>query len=414
MIRPKGHGEADVAVPRRVATSGEILEQIRTGQAHTRSDLMALTGLSRSTLGDRLEALFAAGLLEENSATRSARGRPSRVLALNAHDRVVLAADIGEDHLRLVATDLRANLLAERTFAVAVHDGPDVSIRHIASGTEEILGEISKSVGDVLGLALAVPAPVDYANGRVSSPSVMTGWEGVDIGELVRQHVDVPVLVENDVNARGLGEYLAHWREYDQVLYVKSGTGIGSAILSGGQLFRGALGAAGDVGHIRLEPQTGPLCRCGAVGCVEAFAAGWALVRDLKAQGIEVEATQDVIASVRNNVPVAVHLVREAGRTLGRAIAYCVSLLNPSLVILGGSLSTVGGALMTGVRESVYQYSLPLATRDLVIATGKGGARTGAIGAAHLVIAEALAPERVDAQLSADGTHPAGRAPVTR
>lgn len=395
-----------MVVQRHAASAGSVLELIRTGEAVTRADLMAHTGLSRSTLSERLDVLFGAGLIEEGAGIRSGRGRPSRQLGLNARTKVVCAVDIGEDHLRLVMTDLSARLLAEVTYAVHVAEGPKLVIGHIARGLRSLLASAEKELSDVLGLALAVPAPVDFARGLVGSPSVMTGWEGVDTAAMVREELDVPVLVENDVNARGLGEYLAHWRQFDHVLYVKVGTGIGSAILTGGQLFRGALGAAGDVGHIRLEPQTGPLCRCGAIGCVEAFAAGWALARDLREEGIDVTTTTDVVASVQRNVPVATHLVREAGRTLGRAIAYCVSLLNPSLVVIGGSLSTVGGVLMTGVRESIYQYSLPLATRDLVIATAQGDNRTGAIGAAHLVLQEALSPDKIDATLS--GVHASG------
>lgn len=388
-----------MAAPRRVATAGDVLALIRSGEATTRAELMSTAGLSRSTLGERLDALFGAGLVAEGDVVRSARGRPSRQLTLNTADRFVLAADVGEHRIRLVVTDLLAAVVAEETMAVEVADGPAVAVEHIGRAAHRLLRQLGRTERDVLGLALAVPAPVDYAHGRIGSPSVMTGWDDVDIEALMRAAVDVPVLVENDVNALGLGEYLEHWRSYEHVLYVKAGTGIGSAILSRGQLFRGALGAAGDVGHIRLEPQTGPLCRCGAVGCVEAFAAGWALTRDLRERGEDVAATEDVVDAVQRGVPVAVHLVREAGRTLGRAIAYCVSLLNPNLVVVGGSLSSVGGALMTGVRESVYQYSLPLATRDLVITTARGGGRTGAVGAANLVIQESLDADRVDSAL---------------
>lgn len=148
------------------------------------------------------------------------------------------------------------------------------------------------------------------------------------------------------------------------------------------------------------------------MGCVEAFASGWALARDLREQGLDVADTADVIASVQQNVPVATHLVREAGKILGRAIAYCVSMLNPSHVVIGGSLSSVNGALMTGVRESVYQYSLPMATRDLVIATAKGDNRTGAMGAARLLVREVLPAERVDAAL--EGRHGAQGLQLTR
>jgi len=377
-------------------SAGEIFALISSGAVDTRASIARVTGLSRSTVSERLDALFDARLIREAADAQPTGGRPSKTLQVNEDGFLALAADVGEDHIRLVVTDLNAGILAESVTAIAVTEGPSVALEWIAAEARKLVTGLSRTVDDLLGLGLSVPAPVDFAHGEVVAPSVMTGWDGVDIQAEFRRLLDIPVLVENDVNARGLGEFLLAWRNYDQVFYVKAGTGIGSAILTGGSLFRGAQGAAGDVGHIRLEPQDGPLCRCGAIGCVEALGAGWAINRDLSGAGFAVESTRDSIELVRAGKPEAIHRIRESGRIIGRAIAYCVNLLNPSLVVVGGSLTEAGEHLLMGVRESVYQYSLPLATRELEVVRAQGDDRCGAVGAAHLVISRALEPDRVN------------------
>jgi predicted NBD/HSP70 family sugar kinase len=386
-----------MAVVTSTISVGEVLDLIASGAGQTRSSIARLTGLSRSTVTERLDALFDADLIREGVSTKPARGRPSKIITLNDDSRFVLAADIGEDHTRVVVTNLAGSILAERVGAMPVHDGAERTIGWIAGAGRQMLTDLDAGAGKLIGVALSVPAPVDFDRGEVTGPSIMTGWEGIALEPLVRRSLDVPVVVENDVNARGFGEYQAHWRDRDEIFYVKAGTGIGSAIISDGSIFRGANGAAGDIGHIRLEPESGPLCRCGSLGCVEAYAAGWSVVRDLAAAGFDVADTAAALALVRSGAPEAVRLVRQAGRALGRAIACGVSLLNPRLVVVSGSLAQVSEHLISGVRETVYQYSLPLATRELVVAVGRGDHHSGVLGAAHLAVRGALSPTRVNA-----------------
>ena len=378
---------------------GEVFDLIATGTAQTRSSIAEKTGMSRSSVTERLEALFDADLIRENAVLKPVRGRPTKLLTLNSTSRLVLAADVGEDHTRVVVTDLAGSIQAEKVGAIPVSAGAETTVAWILDTGLELIASIGEEPDKLIGAALAVPAPVDFDRGEVTGPSIMTSWERIQLEPLVQRVLEVPVIVENDVNARGFGEYQAHWRSYDEVLYVKAGTGIGSAIISDGSLFRGANGAAGDIGHIRLEPDTGPLCRCGSLGCVEAFASGWSIVRDLEAAGLKVADTAAAMALVASGSPQAIHLLRNAGRRLGQAVSYAVSLLNPKLVIVSGSLTQNNQHLLTGVRELVYQNALPLATRDLMVVAGRGDHHSGVTGAARLAISRALSPERVNAHL---------------
>jgi predicted NBD/HSP70 family sugar kinase len=374
---------------------------VASGRANTRAALVQATGLSRSTVSQRLDTLLDAQLLYETLGRMGSGGRPTKVLALNPEFGVVIAVDVGEDHARIAITDLRPHVLIERTAELRLTDGPERILGQIHDHALELLAELGCPTSSMLGIGLALPAPVDFARGQVVGFSVLSGWDGFDIPGWFAQHVEVVVLAENDVNLLALAEHRQAWPDADSLFFVKAGTGIGSGILTGGHLYRGSQGAAGDIGHMRLEGHGDPLCRCGNLGCVEALAAGWALVRDLKLAGFAVETAADVVTLATAGEPEAVQRLRTAGRMLGRAVAQATSLLNPAVIVLGGALSRSGDPLLAGVREMVYQRSLPLATRDLVIATTALAKDAGVLGAAHLVVENWLQPETIERLLVA-------------
>jgi predicted NBD/HSP70 family sugar kinase len=204
------------------------------------------------------------------------------------------------------------------------------------------------------------------------------------------------VLVDNDVNIMALGEQHAHLRDVTDLVFIKVGTGIGAGIISGGSLQRGAQGTAGDLGHVHVPRGADVTCRCGNLGCLEAIAAVPALARSIREAGVEVAADSDVVRLVRAGDPVAVKAVRQAGRDLGEVLATLVNLVNPSVIVIGGALAGAGESLIAGIREVVYQRSLPLATEHLHITTSRAGERAGVLGAAALAIGHALSPEAID------------------
>ena len=184
------------------------------------------------------------------------------------------------------------------------------------------------------------------------------------------------------------------------MLFVKVGTGVGAGIVANGALVRGADGAAGDLGHTFIDVADGqppPLCRCGNAGCVEAYAGGWAIVRDLAASGREVATVGEVLRLIQAGDAAARRRVRDAGRVLGASVASAVSLLNPAEVIIGGQLAAAGEDLLAGVREKVAARSLPLATQGLVIRTSHLGQLAGVVGLAAAV-AETVFQEGEQAQ----------------
>jgi glucokinase len=181
-------------------------------------------------------------------------------------------------------------------------------------------------------------------------------------------------------------------------------TGIGSGIISSGQLQRGADGTAGDLGHVRVARGADVVCRCGNVGCLEALASGAAVARSLAAQGVEAATGADVVELASHGSIAAVQALRQAGRDIGEVLATCVNLLNPSVIVIGGSVAAAGEHVMAGVREVVYHRSPPLATTNLRIGLSRAGERAAVMGASQLVSQHVLSPAGVEATLAAAST----------
>jgi predicted NBD/HSP70 family sugar kinase len=212
-----------------------------------------------------------------------------------------------------------------------------------------------------------------------------------------------PVVVDKDVNLMALGEHRGAWPEVTHLLFIKISTGIGTGLIMDSALQRGAQGAAGDLGHMfvgNIEPEHTEICRCGNTGCLEAYASGWAICRDLTAKGYKADNVRDVAELAQQGVRDAVELLQTAGRLIGESVAVAVSLLNPSLVVLGGELALCQGYVLAAVRETVYRRSLALATRNLQIVTSELGHDAGLMGAAQLVSDAVFSPAAVNSVLA--------------
>ena len=379
------------------ATPGELLRLLRDGQSRTRAELVAETGLARSTVRARLDALVDAGLVSDRGNGASTGGRPASRFVFNARSRLVLAAEVGATHATVAVTDLTGEPLATARIDLDIADGPDIVLGTLAQTWRDL---VERHPAPVAGIGIGLPGPVEHSTGRPTNPPIMPGWNGYDVPARVRQDFDVPVLVDNEVNLMALGEHTRCHPAEQHMIVVKVATGIGSGLISNGALHRGAVGAAGDLGHI-LAPGAGDVpCRCGNTGCLEAVASGPAIAAKLTAAGIPARTSKDVVELVQSGNPTAGQAVRQAGRDIGEVLAGGVSLFNPSLIVMGGSLSQAGEMLLAGVREAIYRRSLPLATEHLRIVPSQTADSAAMLGAAAMVVQHALSPDVLDRELA--------------
>ncbi|BDH03928.1 MULTISPECIES: ROK family protein [Streptomyces] len=391
------------------ASAGDLLDLVRSGRAVTRGALQQMTGLSRATVGQRLDRLFRAGWLREGAGgpvDSPLGGRPSITLEFDGSHAVVLAADLDTRHARAALLTLTGEILAERAGALVVEDGPEAVLAELGRWFAGLLTETGRPPEAVCGIGLGVPGPVDSETGRVVQPPMMSGWDGYDIrGRLSRAFTEhtgagpVPVLVDNDANLMAYGEQRTGHPGCRAFVLVKVSTGIGAGVVVDGAIYRGVDGGAGDLGHIRVGTEA--LCRCGSYGCLAAVASGGAVARRLTDAGVPAASGSDVRDLLAAGHPEAAALAREAGRRVGDVLATVVTLLNPGVLMIAGDLA--GTPFLTGVRELLYQRALPRSTAHLDVVTAKLGERAGLIGAGALVVEHLYAPERVEERLSALG-----------
>ncbi|MFJ4562666.1 ROK family protein [Streptomyces caelestis] len=393
------------------ASAGELLELVRSRRAVTRGALQQATGLSRATVGQRLDRLFRAGWLREGAGgpvDSPLGGRPSITLEFDDEHAVVLAADLDTRHARAAVLSLSGEILAEHSGTLVVEDGPDLLLGELGRWFGELLEKTGRGAESVCGVGLAVPGPVDTETGRVVQPPIMPGWDGYDIrsrlSRALTEHTGaaaVPVLVDNDANLMAYGEQRTGYPDCSAFVLVKVSTGIGAGVVVDGAVFRGIDGGAGDIGHIRVPEGAQTLCRCGSYGCLAAIASGGAVARRLAEAGVPAASGSDVRDLLASGHPEAVGLAREAGRRVGDVLATVVTLLNPGVLMIAGDLA--GTPFLTGVRELLYQRALPRSTAHLDIVTSRLGERSGLVGAGAMVVEHLYAPERVEERLRALG-----------
>jgi predicted NBD/HSP70 family sugar kinase len=367
------------------ATAGQILQLIVSGQANSRSEIGHLTGLSRTAVTARVNQLLAQGLVVEDTTTESTGGRPAGRLSFNAAGGVVLAASIGRSRIQLAVASLDSSLLAEESRDADQENGPQRCLPPVVDRLYEMLAGCGRRPADVRGIGVSVPGSVDLGRGLMVSSIALPSWDDVALAPLFRRDLDVPVLVDKDVNVMAIAEQHGPLRNVKDLLMVKASTGIGVGIISGGALQRGALSAAGELGHVPLRGDTGVLCRCGQNDCLEAVAGGWAMVRALRQMGHDVDHVRDVVAIALKGDPEALGLIRDSGRRVGEVLSAAVTLLNPEVVAIGGDLSGAYEPFVAGLRETVYQRSTALSTRQLRIVASTFGERQGLVGCAAMI-----------------------------
>lgn len=381
----------------------DLLSTLFWSAGGSRHGMAERLGFSRSRANTLIAGLIEQGLLAEAGPRASTGGRRPEQLQLPAELGVLLAVDIGATSLDVAVMQPDLTVLARHAEAIDVREGPGVVLARVRQRLRELLQALGIPARRVLGIGMGVPGPVNFEAGQLVNPPLMPGWDSFSIRDYLREDYAAPVFVDNDVNLMALGELWRLQRGLFNFLVIKVGTGIGCGIVCHGEVYRGAAGSAGDVGHICVDQQ-GPRCHCGNVGCVEAMAAGPAIVRMAQAAAERGESpalaavlrTQGRIEAIdvghasRAGDVAANAIIQRAGSLIGQMLASVVNFFNPSHVFIGGGITQIGPLFLAAVRQSVYQRSLALSTRHLEIQYTPLGTDAGVTGAGVLAMHETL------------------------
>lgn len=378
----------------------QVLNLLWRERQLSRAEIARRNDLSRSTVSEVVDALLAQKLVREVGAGESRGGRRPIVLEFRDDAFFIIGVDMGAAHVSVCLTDLRNNVLAFETQAHPVRTDPDGTRTVVSTLIDRVLSQVKDAARRLVGAGLAVPSPVDQRRPDHLSEIVLPDWHGRGLVTWLQERLSVPVFVDNDANVGALAE---HWwgagRGVDDSAYIKVATGVGSGHIIRGEIYRGASGVAGEIGHVAIDPQ-GALCVCGLRGCLATFigtgplsSRARALLTEYPASPLAKLKTIDILAvedAAIEGDPLAVRVIEEAADRLGTALASLINLMNPAVVTIGGSLARVGTRLFVPLRAAVASRTLVTSAATAAIVPSKLGERAIAIGAATLVLQEAL------------------------
>ncbi len=370
-------------------------------EGSARVDLARQSGLSRATISAIVGDLLETGLVQEGAQRASRGGRPATVLRFHDGAGTLIGVELGASHISIVRTDLRCTILD--SFA------QDHDVQGDPVGALALLGALldrfcAAAEAPVLGIGLGVPSPLRRDQPGRMSANLLPRWADIDLLAWTEARCGLPVRMDNDANLGALAE---HWwgagRGIADFAYVKVATGVGAGVIIAGDIYRGAGGVAGEIGHTAIDPE-GPRCRCGLKGCLEALVGTQYLLerateraacgKDRPRWAQPHPSLAGLIAAARAGDPAATELISTTGHWLGIAVSNLLNLVNPSRIVLGGRLTAAGDLLLTPLRAALDQRALWTSAEGAEVVISSLPQEAVALGAATLVLQDALSDPR--------------------
>lgn len=340
----------------REANTAKIVDAVKRFGGLTQVELAEATSLSTATVSAIVKELSLSGLVETHPTSRS--GRRAQLVTIARRAGLVAAVQIGSRSMRVRLSDVGQDVLADRSMPLPTDHAEDTVLDRITLLIIDMLGLIAADPGDLIGVCIALPAPVDPATGLIAYRGVMRRWETQPVAEVVEQRIGCPVLVEKDANLAALAEAtLGTARDVKDSLFVHASYTISAGVMLNSQIYRGTAGTAGEIGHVQVDP-SGSICACGQRGCLETIAGAEAITAPLRATFGQVT-FKDVIARAAAGDPGCARVVADAATALGRVVAAAHQSLAPEVITVGGELAEAGPIFLlpfaTAVRDNAPQ-----------------------------------------------------------
>lgn len=370
----------------RQANRERVIAALRRGGTLTQAEIARATGLSAASVSNIVRDLRAMGVVSVRET--SSNGRRARAVTLQRPPGVLVAIDFTHSRLTVALGNTDGRVLQEESIAYDVSEDPVRGVRRAVWLTETLLTQARVDRSMVLGVAAAIPGPVDPATGLIGDITSMPHWAGFNPGAELQERLGLPVSVDNDANLCALAELTeGAARGLEHVVYVKVAHGVGAGVILGGRLFRGMNGNAGEIGHIGLD-ERGQVCRCGNRGCLETLVGTPYLLNMLPQQGRVKHGASlvDLLEAAQEGDPGCRRIIAEAGAALGRGVAVVVNMVNPQMVIVGGEIAEAGELLLDPMRRAMELGALGNALTGLRLVTGELGERAALRGALQVVL----------------------------
>lgn len=356
-----------------------------------RAALARRAGISRTTVSTIVSDLMARDLVVQSDEAPGDDhdGRARDLLSIHSRAAVVAGMNHTFDGVWVHLSDLASQEIASRGIHMDPACGPG---ERIAAGLEllhRLLDEHAMRPGHLIGVGVGVPGPIDRTHGVVGVSLPGEPWSHVHVVEEFERALGLPVAVENNTRLEAVAE--ARWgagRGVADLLYVGLSSGIAAGLMLEGRLYRGAVGAAGELGHVSVSID-GPACRCGNRGCLVLHAGIPAVMDALRPVFGPRAGLEEMLERTAAGDRAGEGVLADVGTVVGQVLANLCNLLNPERIVVGGELSRAGEVLLTPMRTALRRYALSL-VRDVNVVAGELGlgARVGALGGAALILGE--------------------------
>ncbi len=364
----------------RIANQRRVLAVLldRGRASATQADITRETGLAAGTVSTIVRELAATKVV----TTVAGSGRRGTTVRLARGAGLVAGVDFGHSHVAVAIAEMSGEVLAEERQPLSPAHQHTEGLETARSMLGKLLDSLDADHPDVRNIGMGLPAPL--SNNIVMSSAILPGWVGVNARDEASRVLGAEVLIENDANLGALAEHRhGHGRGHANVVFVKVSSGVGAGLILDNQLFRGAAGTSGEIGHLTLDDQ-GPLCRCGSRGCLEAYAAtGTALA--MMADQMPGAGVDGIIEAAQQGNVSALRVFEDAGLHLGWGLATVTNLLNPDVILVGGDMSHAGELLLESARLGLRRHVLA-GTASTPVLVAELGDRASMIGALVLAI----------------------------
>ena len=310
-----------------------------------------------------------------------------------------IGIDVGGTNVKIALVDTKGKIVYSNSVPTRAEMGYEYTVNNIKQAIYDLLKETKLTTKDIEGIGFGFPGQVDYKAGIVRNAPNIPGWVEVPIAKLIEDEFKIPTRVDNDVRCAALGELnYGAGKGCENLICITVGTGIGSGLILNGKLVRGASNAAGEIGHIKLNMNGGPICGCGDTGCLEAFASGPSIVamaedyirggkstkfREMASGG---QITPYIVCeAAKAGDPVAQRIFTIMGEYIGIGLASVVNLLNPERIIVGGGVADAGEILLAPMAEALKKRAMKIAGAAVEIVPAQLGNTAGVIGSSLLI-----------------------------
>lgn len=310
-----------------------------------------------------------------------------------------IGIDVGGTNVKIALVDGEGKIIYSNSVPTYAQMGYEYTVNNIKQAIKDLMKETNTEAKDIQGIGFDFPGQVDCKTGVVKNAPNIPGWVNVPIAQMIEDEFHIPTRIDNDVRCAALGELkFGAGRGCENFVCITVGTGIGSGLVINGKVVRGAANAAGEIGHIKLQMEDGPLCGCGDSGCLEAFASGPSIVamaqeylkggksakfRELAGDG---EITPYIVAKAAEaGDPVAKRIFEKMGYYIGMGLTSVINLLNPEKIIIGGGVAECGELLFDPISRTINERAMKVQREAVEIVPAELGNSAGVIGASMLV-----------------------------